>query len=1000
MDLKILTGELQKELLNYRLLNIYNGANSTRQYVLKFAVPDSKKSLVVDCGNKLHLTDFERPIAPAPSNFVAKLRKHLKTRRLSQIKQVENDRVVVLEFSDGLFYLVLEFFSAGNILLLDNERKILSLQRLVNDLGPDNDKYAVNETYKVFDRSLFENELVYEPRSYSVEDLNSWVSAHKDKVASLAKDATSEKKKMKVFSIHKLLFVNVSHLSSDLILKTLHDNGVKSSQSCLDLETDKDLQARVVQALNDTETRYVKLLEMANAGALECVIAEKKNPLFNPEDENSLEYVHEEFHPFVPHKEKGDFRFITVKGYNKTLDTFFSTIESTKYTLRIEQQKQHAQKRLNTAKTERDKQIMLLQAQQEANEKKGNAIMYHAELVERCKEFVQDMLNKQMDWTDIEKLITFEASRGKEEAKFISLPLNLVKNRIKLALNDIDQHMEVDESVEEDSEYSLSSELESESELDTESESDSDSDSDTDRRARTNSKHTKDKKQNKSVPKVNVDIDLGLSAFANARLYFDSKKIAVSKQSKVEKSAGMALKNAEKKIQRDLQQTLKNETDALKAIRAKFWFEKYFWFVTTDGYLCLAGRDDSQTDMIYYRHFSDDDYFVSADLDGSLKVFILNPFVGEDVSPSTLFQAGIFALLTSTAWNGKVSSSAWWLKGSDVTKKEFDGSLLEAGRFNYKEKKNYMPAAQLVMGFAFYWLVDEDTAKKYTDARISRQEEHGLKVSIHNKKKDLENINLKEQEPEKKEVEEDRTDKVGEAENEDTASPEPSNEADSTKKDPSAKPKNVRGKKGKLKKMSTKYADQDDEERRLRMEALGTLKQVEELRAKEVQEAEHQNQTDKEKYAKARSGTQSRENAKRKELQKYLEDDDESDDRLYLEMLDALLAKPHRDDVVANIVPVFAPWTALGKFKYKVKIQPGLGKKGKSLNDTLAYFSNRKVDPSGEDLDVDWLQEHEIIKTAKANDLIGAFTVNKVKLVLPGGSASDNKAKKGGKKRK
>ncbi|KAM9908378.1 hypothetical protein OXX69_006052, partial [Metschnikowia pulcherrima] len=156
LDLRIITGELQESISNYRLQNIYNVIGSSRQYVLKFSVPDSKRSLVIDCGNKVHLSEFERPIAPAPSNFVTKLRKHLKTRRLSSLQQVGTDRVLVFQFSDGLFYLVLEFFSAGNILLLDHDLKILALHRLVNDLGPENDKYAVNEVYKMFDLSLFD----------------------------------------------------------------------------------------------------------------------------------------------------------------------------------------------------------------------------------------------------------------------------------------------------------------------------------------------------------------------------------------------------------------------------------------------------------------------------------------------------------------------------------------------------------------------------------------------------------------------------------------------------------------------------------------------------------------------------------------------------------------------------------------------------------------------------------------------------------------------------
>ncbi|GEQ67157.1 hypothetical protein JCM33374_g820 [Metschnikowia sp. JCM 33374] len=990
-----------KNVLNYRLQNIYNVIGSSRQYVLKFSVPDSKKTLVIDCGNKLHLSDFDRPTAPAPSNFVTKLRKHLKTRRLSSLQQVGNDRVLVFQFSDGLFYLVLEFFSAGNILLLDHERKILALHRLVNDLGPDNDKYAVNEVYKMFDMSLFDESADLSMDKITASTINGWITDHKTKLSA----ATSDKKK-KVFSIHKLLFVNASYLSSDLILKALAESDMDASQSCLALEENEILLSKAVAALESAQLQYQRLLDDAKNGLAEGTIVEKRNPLYNPEDKDSLEYTFEEFHPFPPYKTKPGFRFHSVKGYNQTLDSFFSTIESTKYALRIESQKQHAEKRLNNARSERDKQIQSLLTQQEVNEKKGNTIIYHSQLVEECKEYLQAMVSKQMDWTDIENIIKFDAAKNKDEAKHFRLPLNLLENKIKLALPDPEEIPDVPEksTASSDDTCSESEDSSSESESDSsESESESDSDSDAESIESFESQKAKKKvsikKKQPTIPTITVEIDLTLSSFANARLYFDSKKVALSKQNKVEKSSGMALKNAEKKIQKDLARNLKNENDALRSIRSKYWFEKYYWFVTSDNYLCLAGRDDSQVDMIYYRHFSDDGYFVSSDMEGSLDVFILNPYPGEDVSPTALFQAGIFAMSTSAAWNGKVSASAWWLRGNEVTKKEFDGSLLGPGRLNFKGKKNFMPPAQLVMGFGLYWLGDEETAAKYTKSRVERQSEHGLKIEIKNKKKDLEGITIdkekftEEASPVSKETteQEETSDlKVATSSSAESANDNMKSSVNSTK--------SVRGKKGKMKKINEKYADQDEEERRLRMEALGTLKQVEDLERKKIEETERQAEMERNRYAAAKRGAQREQKAEERELLKYLEGEEDEDEVTYLEMLDSLIAKPGKTDQIATAVPVFAPWSALSKFKYKTKIQPGMAKKGKSVTESLNYFSNRKVDNSKEDVDVDWPEEHDIIKSLKSNDLIGVVSVNKLKLVLPGGNASDSKGKKGSKK--
>lgn len=979
-------------------------ANSSRQYVLKFALPDSKKTVVLDCGNRVHLSDFERPTAPAPSHFVSKLRKHLKSRRLSQLRQLGNDRVLVFQFSDGLYYLVLEFFSAGNVLLLDQDRKILSLQRLVNDLGTGVDRHAINETYNMFDESLFADNFTYTRKLFDPQTVKLWVETHREKL----KNDTSEKKK-KVFSIHKLAFVNASHLSSDLILRGLAEAGVTPGQSCLEIADLEELLEKVCGALHATEDRYIQLLESISHDKVRGVIVEKKNPMHDPLDKDSLDYVYDEFHPFEPLKTaKDQFRFKEITGYNKTLDHFFTTLESTKYALRIEHQKQHAQKRLDTARNERDKQIQLLQLQQESNEKKGNSIIYHADLIEQCKTTIQEMINRSMDWTNIESVVKMQQSRGDALANHIKLPLKLKENKIMLRLPDPDvlQEKEEERRAKEarDTLDESDSELDSDSDSDTESQSESDSDADSDSDSDANSefeesrpaRRQKTKKSKPEIPDISVEIDLSLTAYANASLYFDSKKTAVSKQSKVEQNTELALKSAQRKIELDLAKNLKKEVDDIKAIRPRFWFEKFFWFVTSDGYLCLAGRDDLQTDMIYYRHFSDNDYLVSADIEGSLKVFIKNPFKAKPLSPSTLFQAGIFALSASQAWNGKASSSAWFLAGNEVSKKDFDDTLLAPGLLNYKGKKNYMPPAQLVMGFGLYWLAHEETAKKYTAAREEKQQEHGLEVDITNKKRDLENVTFK-SEPQEKEQQtapteemkkdEETTDNGHEQEEEETAGEEDvAEKLDAVTLD--NKPKSaVRGKKGKLKKISAKYADQDEEEKRQRMEVLGTLKQVKEEQKRRQEEAERKAKAEKEKYADKKADKTKK--AEEKQLQKYLEEDEGAMDVNYLEILDSLLPKQSKSDEIGAVVPVFAPWSALNKFKYKAKVQPGLGKKGKALSDALAYFSNRKVDESREDDEEDWPEEHNMVKDIKSNDVMAIMTVNKLKLVLPGGASND-----------
>ena len=106
---QVIAHELQENLVHLRLSNVYD--LSSKILLLKFAKPDNKKQLVVDIGFRCHLTEFARTTAAAPSAFVARLRKFLKTRRLTGVNQVGTDRILEFQFSDGQYRLFLEFFA-------------------------------------------------------------------------------------------------------------------------------------------------------------------------------------------------------------------------------------------------------------------------------------------------------------------------------------------------------------------------------------------------------------------------------------------------------------------------------------------------------------------------------------------------------------------------------------------------------------------------------------------------------------------------------------------------------------------------------------------------------------------------------------------------------------------------------------------------------------------------------------------------------------------------
>jgi uncharacterized membrane protein YgcG len=107
--------------------------------------------------------------------------------------------------------------------------------------------------------------------------------------------------------------------------------------------------------------------------------------------------------------------------------------------------------------------------------------------------------------------------------------------------------------------------------------------------------------------------------------------------------------------------------------------------------------------------------------------------------------------------------------------------------------------------------------------------------------------------------------------------------------------------------------------------------------------------------------------------------------------LDGLVGTPLVGDEILEIIPLCAPWNALGKFKYKAKMQPGATKKGKAVKeilDRLKVASGKKgvVDEQSQDKQRMWPREVELIKALKPEEIVNCIPVGKVRVMMAGGT--------------
>ncbi|KAI8921026.1 hypothetical protein DFJ77DRAFT_448289 [Powellomyces hirtus] len=757
LDVSAQVAELRPRLVGLRMQNVYD--INARTYLFKFSKPDFKEMLLVESGVRMHSTDFARDKFNTPSHFCMKIRKHLRTRRLTGVDQLGADRVVDLRFGEGehAYHLILEFYASGNIILTDHEYRILALLRVVEIEGAasagatpasapaagteqatknDGDaKFAVGEIYDVtlarpFEeitenklQSLLETAVaeakaaasksVDEPEEEEEKKTGGKIKGGKKKPVALKKSG-KDKKKAKDQTLRKLIRDKLGYdygpaLVDHCLLRSGLDVNVKVGDE-LDISTGSETIKALLTGFREGDAIVRSCFESPQKGwiTLRDLDAEGMTKASRPESEEgekALEFIaYDEFHPFLfqqfVHEETDTSgqkkeRVLEYPSFDKCVDEFYSKLEAQKLQVRARQAELNAVKKLESVKTGHENQVRGLNVLQEQSAKTAQAIEVNLSLVESIINTFRSFIASGMDWTDLEDLVKEEKKKGNPVASVVT-KLRLDVGMVTIQLRDTDW---VDSDDEEDA-------VETDSEEESEDEDDADS-------------KQKGKRFSKPPPRVpttiSVDLDIYSSAYANARRYYDTKKVAAVKQDKTLQAAEKAYKSAERKIGTDLKAT-QQTAPAIVKMRKPYWFEKFIWFISSENYLVVGGRDATQNEVLVKRYLKKGDIYVHADLHGAASVIIKNisdPDAPPAIPPTTLHQAGTMSVCQSRAWDAKIVTSAWWVDDTQVSKTAPTGEYLTTGSFMIRGKKNWLPPVQLVYGFAILFRVDESCAGRH-----------------------------------------------------------------------------------------------------------------------------------------------------------------------------------------------------------------------------------------------------------------------------------------------
>ncbi|KAG7291783.1 hypothetical protein NEMBOFW57_001803 [Staphylotrichum longicolle] len=674
LDVKVVAHELSEALVSLRLSNIYD--LNSKILLLKFAKPDSRQQILIESGFRCHLTDFARAAAPAPSQFVARLRKFLKTRRVTGVSQIGTDRIIEFQFSDGAYRLYLEFFASGNVILTDADLKILALLRNVPE-GEGQEPQRVGLTYTLANRQNFGG--VPPLTKERLRDALTTASAQA---------ATKKTKRKGSEELRRGLATTITELPPILVDHVFRLTNFDSTAKPADILDNESMLDALFQSLE--QARSI-LDDITSSPTSKGYIIAKPNPraaekIGDGEDaqqHKARNLLYEDFQPFLPKQFEDDpaCQVLQFDGYNKTVDEFFSSLEGQKLESRLHEREATAKRKLEAARRDQAQRIEGLHDAQILNLRKAAAIEANVERVQEAMDAINGLLQQGMDWVDVNKLVEREQKQHNPVAEIIKLPMKL----------DEKEEAEVEDKM--DFEY------------------------DTDEETADDAVLEKAKGPDKRLA---IDINLKLTPWNNATEYYNQKRTAADKQQKTVQQSEIALKNAEQKIAEDLKKGLKQEKPVLQPIRKQLWFEKFIWFISSDGYLVLGGRDAQQNEILYKRYLRKGDVYVHADMHGAPSVIIKNNPKTPDapIPPSTLAQAGNLSVCCSNAWDSKAAMGAWWVNADQVSKSAPTGEFLPAGSFMVRGKRNYLPPALLTLGFGLVFKISEESKAKHLRHRL------------------------------------------------------------------------------------------------------------------------------------------------------------------------------------------------------------------------------------------------------------------------------------------
>lgn len=189
-----------------------------------------------------------------------------------------------------------------------------------------------------------------------------------------------------------------------------------------------------------------------------------------------------------------------------------------------------------------------------------------------------------------------------------------------------------------------------------------------------------------------VKLNFRKTVAENAEKAYDDNKKFKRKLNGAEKSIKKTNEQLEIAKKKDSEDRLKEEREQMVQTKKIHWFERYRWFISSQGNLVIGGRDAKTNELLVKKYLKEGDRYAHAEIQGAPSIIIKSKGIGDEklpISEKTLEEACIFAASYSKAWKQFAEAQAYWVLPEQVSKTARSGEFVPHGAFIIRGKRNY-----------------------------------------------------------------------------------------------------------------------------------------------------------------------------------------------------------------------------------------------------------------------------------------------------------------------